>query len=77
MRKHVAVLAVAGAMLVPTTALATNPGSDQASPCGSYHGQFAFPAHGAFYPEVPNNARSGLYQDGTVGDFNSDPACRS
>ena len=75
MRKFAAVLGVAGAMVAPGAAWAANPGADNASPCGTHHGMFGLPAHGALGPQVSDLASSGFYKGGTVGEAASNTRC--
>jgi hypothetical protein len=74
-QRLVVIATATAAMLVPATAFGSNPGSEHASPCGAYHGEFAFPAHGALGPLVSEFASSGLYKGGFVGNNASNPAC--
>jgi hypothetical protein len=75
MRKQIALAVASAAMLVPANASAANPGSDNASECGAQHGMFAFPAHAALIPAVPESARSGAFKHGTIGDRASSAPC--
>lgn len=75
MKRAIALIVSCGVLLLPNAAAATNPGSDNASRCGAYHGEFAWPAHGALGPLVSALARSGFYKGGVVGNNASNPAC--
>ena len=77
MKKKIAIAAATAALAVPLAAPAANPGQQQASSCGTYHGMFRLPAHGTLTPAVPDFARAGEYKHGAIGDRQSNPACHT
>jgi hypothetical protein len=77
MKSKVVLAAVGVALALPGSAGAANPGSDNTSSCGAYHGMFGLPAHGFLREFVPVFATSGQYKGGTVGDRASNKACHA
>ena len=72
MRRIATLIAVVALLAFPTAATA---GSEDASPCGQYHGVFGPPPGGG--GAVAAAASSGLFQGGVVGELTSNPACHS
>ena len=70
MRRVATFIAVALMLVFPAVSSA---GPDDASSCGEYHGEFGGPPAGGL--AVADDASSGAFQGGVVGELNSNPAC--